>query len=59
VNEYVKVEGQQLAELLEYLRAVVDFGVVDTLRVSVDGGLKIKVNQFSWTAPYGVVHKAE
>jgi hypothetical protein len=49
----VLIEGIDLAQLLEALN---DHGHLYRLRVAIDtGGVKIKLNEGTWTLPYGVV----
>jgi hypothetical protein len=54
VNDIVIFEGLALTDLLERLQDL-DAADVYRLRVCVDGGFKIKVNEGTWTPPLGVL----
>jgi hypothetical protein len=58
MNQFAEVRGAHLDQLVAYLRQVTTYEPLTTLRIAVDGGVKIKVNEFSWTAPYGETRDA-
>jgi len=51
----VTFEGRHLLGLLDELHRIVEREGLLQVRVAVDGGLKIKVNEGVWTPPLGVV----
>lgn len=62
MDEFVLLEGDDLKAFMGYmLRALGDGGdvCVRRLRLAVDGGIKVKVNEYSWTPAYGEVKRAE
>jgi hypothetical protein len=60
MDEIVEFKGQELTELLDRLRSLVEddgHGSVHSIRFAVDGGLKLKVNNSTWTPPLGQVQR--
>lgn len=58
MDEIIRFEGRELTDLLDRFRSLADqdqTGQVWSLEVCVDGGLKFKVNNATWTPPLGTV----
>jgi hypothetical protein len=54
MNEFVEIEGAELKRFLDQATTAEEQGVY-RLRVAIDGGLKIKWNEYSWSPPMGTV----
>jgi hypothetical protein len=54
MNEFVELEGTDLKELIRQANMAGEQGAYK-LRVAIDGGLKIKWNEYSWSPPMGAV----
>lgn len=57
MDEFVEIEGAELAEIIRQATLAGEKSVYK-LRVAIDGGLKIKWNEYSWSPPMGTVVKA-
>lgn len=49
------LEGDDLKRFLEHVQSEIDAGRIYRMRFAVDGGLKMKVNEYVWSPPYGKV----
>ncbi|WP_103344040.1 hypothetical protein [Amycolatopsis sp. CA-126428] len=52
MNRMAVVDGDELHLLLTHL----DGDDIRRVRFALDGGLKVKVNEESWTLPFGLLH---
>jgi hypothetical protein len=50
----VEISGTELAELIRQVKEAEEHGVY-MLRVAIDGGVKIKWNEYTWSPPMGTV----
>jgi hypothetical protein len=58
VIEYVILEGEELSDFLDYMRRITRDGTVDgvyRVRVAIENGVKVKVNEHTWSPPMGAV----
>lgn len=56
MNEIVEITGADLDMLLALMSKAADLTTYK-IRVAIDGGLKVKVNEEMWSRPYGAIHK--
>lgn len=47
------LEGEALKRFLAHMQSEIDAGRIYRMRFAVDGGLKMKVNEYVWSPPYG------
>lgn len=53
MDDVVILEGDDLEKFFEHIANAASSGRVRKLRFAVDDGLKIKVNEYVWSPPYG------
>lgn len=50
------VRGQTMRDLVEHLQIAEDQGAYE-MHFAIDGGLKVKINNQTWSVPLGTVEK--
>lgn len=56
MDEIITFTGHELTDLLDRFRSLVENdqnGAITSVRVCVDGGFKMKINNGVWTPPLG------
>lgn len=53
MKDIVILEGDDLQRFLDHMKNAAESNQVRRMRFAVEDGLKVKVNEFVWTLPYG------
>ncbi len=56
LGDIAVLRAEQLREFIEYIAALAETGVYE-LRFAIDDGLKVKVNNQTWSIPLGKIER--